>query len=248
LSMSWRGVRQSGSCCACKAYAGTRRVSQLPLLRHGRTSSTAVQLKFWRGGDAANSLPPCGGGPGWGVALTPRIVGPCEDSQRSARPPSLTLPHKGGGNFRALTSSPESLSAEAPSPSSGEHSGPFRGMQSSQPDSRGLVPAMTSGGSQYGATEELFFQSLGRNPPIEVAEENVRLREGKIAETARNGPQLCRKSLILTLSALQKFPAIGRFQRLSRRFPSLRRPLRRARRFAASKPPSGCRRDAPISA
>jgi hypothetical protein len=49
---------------------------------------------------AANSLPPCGGGPGRGVAQTSQNVGLHKVLERSARPPSLTLPHKGGGNPR----------------------------------------------------------------------------------------------------------------------------------------------------
>jgi hypothetical protein len=34
--------------------------------------------------------------------LTSQNMGLFEDLERSARPPSLTLPHKGGGNYGAL--------------------------------------------------------------------------------------------------------------------------------------------------
>src|SRR5882762_7458227 len=49
------------------------------------------------------SLPPCGGGPGWGV-------------ESVALPPTLTLPHKGGGNQTGAT-------GYAPSPLVGEGRG-----------------------------------------------------------------------------------------------------------------------------
>ena len=47
---------------------------------------------------ANGPLPPCGGGRGRGVAQASQNAGRCEDSDRSAQPPSLTLPHKGGGD------------------------------------------------------------------------------------------------------------------------------------------------------
>src|SRR5579863_4461889 len=46
---------------------------------------------------AQRPAPSCGGGQGWGVARTEEIVG-CATaplSRRTARPPSLVLPHKG---------------------------------------------------------------------------------------------------------------------------------------------------------
>ncbi len=41
---------------------------------------------------SVRSLPPCGGGPGRGVAA---------NSEDAASPLSLTLPHKGGGNMQS---------------------------------------------------------------------------------------------------------------------------------------------------
>src|SRR6266498_2010761 len=48
---------------------------------------------------SARSLPPCGGGLGWGVKHNSSMI----------RPPSLSLPHKGGGNAAALHRSPHNL-------------------------------------------------------------------------------------------------------------------------------------------
>jgi hypothetical protein len=57
-----------------------------------------ARLSGWSLWRPPSPSPPCGGRPGWGVALTSQNARPYGDSDRSARPPSLTLPHKGGGN------------------------------------------------------------------------------------------------------------------------------------------------------
>src|SRR4051812_39479062 len=54
----------------------------------------ARSLPSCRGAFASFSLPPCGGGSGWGVASCNGI------------PPTLTLPRKGGGNDFSLPEVP----------------------------------------------------------------------------------------------------------------------------------------------
>ena len=47
-----------------------------------------------------------GGGSGWGVALRSPILRLAKEPRKSmARPPSLALPHKGGGNWRLASGS-----------------------------------------------------------------------------------------------------------------------------------------------
>ncbi len=60
----------------------------------------------WTGEIAsAHSRPPCGGGSGWGVAPRYPIRAYGVDSRKGmAQPPSLALPHKGGGNWRLASS------------------------------------------------------------------------------------------------------------------------------------------------
>jgi hypothetical protein len=85
-------ARPSGEQISVAALRLCNLRTSCPALRHGCPVGVFGDV------GAANSLPPCGGGPGRGVALTSEIVGLCNDSERSARPPSL--PHKGGGNPR----------------------------------------------------------------------------------------------------------------------------------------------------
>src|SRR5580704_2851174 len=57
-------------------------------------------LRFGRIGAVSAPAPSCGGGSGWGVARAGEIIGRAAAplSRRTVRPPSLILPHKGGGN------------------------------------------------------------------------------------------------------------------------------------------------------
>jgi hypothetical protein len=93
-SSSWPGLSRPSTRRRCKQLLRLAAASGrgCPAQGHG------CPVRFVEDIGAPNSLPPCGGGPGRGVARTSQKMGLCEDSERSARPPSLTLPHKGGGN------------------------------------------------------------------------------------------------------------------------------------------------------
>jgi protein ImuB len=59
--------------------------------------------------------PSCGGGQGWGVAQAKAIIECAAPVLRgTARPPSLILPHKGGGDARARGDAPEAITNGTP--------------------------------------------------------------------------------------------------------------------------------------
>src|SRR5262249_20737751 len=92
-----RGLRGAGGLAGpLRAAASLRRgyVPARPLRPHSyRNDRDHAEMSDARGTSfqpaAAGSLPPCGGGPGRGVEKRVDVAGV---------PPSLTLPHKGGGN------------------------------------------------------------------------------------------------------------------------------------------------------
>src|SRR5262249_37756450 len=68
--------------------AGGGKATSEPVPPTGRLAGVRLSLPPCGRGSQAISLPPCGGGSGWGVRVSITVL---------ALPPTLTLPHKGGG-------------------------------------------------------------------------------------------------------------------------------------------------------
>src|SRR6478609_9167379 len=94
--------------------------------------ATALHPQDSRGGDRRSlssracappklrSLPPCGGGLGRGVSPA-NSVSRCPEAKRDREnprvaPPSLTLPHKGGGNGDSAAAAPKQPQPPVPPP------------------------------------------------------------------------------------------------------------------------------------
>jgi protein ImuB len=81
----------------------------------GSTRGTSRRLHFGSIDGVSAPAPSCGGGQGWGVARAAKVI-ECAAPvlRRTARPPSLILPRKGGGDARTCGDEPEAITTEAP--------------------------------------------------------------------------------------------------------------------------------------
>jgi len=98
------GARAVTRCELIEAHLPDEAEAAAPaVLKHdavGFTRGTARRLHFGSIDGVSAPAPSCGGGQGWGVARTEEIVEGVAPVRRTARPPSLFLPHKGGGDAR----------------------------------------------------------------------------------------------------------------------------------------------------